>query len=332
MIGCSSLTLGSKDNKHFLARTMDFTIEMAENVIFVPHNKEFQANYSDTNPIVPKYAFAGIGQLDEHGPILYDGINEKGLMGATLYFPRYAFYQNSIEKNKLNVSPDRVISTILANAQNLAEVITLFKTKINIINQSNPTINTVPPLHFIFSDRSGQSLIIEPKKDGIDIIEDSIGVMTNSPDYSWHETNLRNYITLTPKQHENITFINKKLAPFSQGSGTFGLPGDYTPPSRFVRTAFLKNATEQAEDETSAVSLLHHVLESVSIPKGAVINELGAQDYTCYTAYMCSESLAFYYSTYYNQRINKLSLKSLLTSDDYKIFKINNNEDINQLN
>ncbi|KRL39112.1 choloylglycine hydrolase family protein [Liquorilactobacillus uvarum] len=332
MIGCSSLTLSSKNSKHFLARTMDFTIEMAEEVIFVPRNKKFQSNYSNNSPIISDYAFAGVGQLDEYGPLLYDGINEKGLMGATLYFPRYASYKDDLMTGKINISPDRIISTVLSKAKSLTEVANLFKTKINIINQLNPTIKTVPPLHFIFSDQSGQSLIIEPKEDGIDIIENSIGVMTNSPDYHWHETNLRNYITLTPKQHSSITFINKELMPFSQGSGTFGLPGDYTPPSRFVRTAFLKNTVEQAKDETSTISLLHHILESVSIPKGAVINEQGAQDYTCYTAYMCSESLSFYYSTYYNQRINKLSLKPLLNFTDYKIFKIDNNEDINEIN
>lgn len=34
MIGCSSFTLESQDNKHFLSRTMDFQIEMAEQILF----------------------------------------------------------------------------------------------------------------------------------------------------------------------------------------------------------------------------------------------------------------------------------------------------------
>ena len=36
MIGCSSFTLETEDKKHLLSRTMDFQIEMAEQVVFIP--------------------------------------------------------------------------------------------------------------------------------------------------------------------------------------------------------------------------------------------------------------------------------------------------------
>lgn len=39
MIGCSSFTLESQDNKHFLSRTMDFQIEMAEQILFIPETR-----------------------------------------------------------------------------------------------------------------------------------------------------------------------------------------------------------------------------------------------------------------------------------------------------
>lgn len=69
-------------------------------------------------------------------------------------------------------------------------------------------------------------------------------------------------------QHDNIEFIGKILMPFSQGSVAFSLPGDYTPASRVVKTTFMKNNAEQPKDELSAVSLAHHLLESISIPRG----------------------------------------------------------------
>ncbi|MFT8837754.1 choloylglycine hydrolase family protein [Liquorilactobacillus satsumensis] len=332
MIGCSSLTLNTQDHKHLLARTMDFTIEMAEEVIFVPRGKSFKTNYTSAAKITAKYANMGIGQLNDHAPILFDGLNEKGLMGATLYFPRYAHYSQKMMPERTNVSPDKVIATVLATAANLTEAATLFKNSLNIVAQENATIGTVPPLHYIFSDQSGASLIVEPRADGVQLIEDSIGVMTNSPDYRWHENNLRNYLTVTAQQHAPVKFLNKTLFPFSQGSGTFGLPGDYTPPARFIRVAFLKNAATQVANEIAGISLLHHILEAVSIPQGAVVTERGTQDYTCYTAYMCAESLSFYFSTYFNQRINKISLAPLLLEKDYKIFKINNHEDLHELN
>lgn len=55
-----------------------------------------------------------------------------------------------------------VIPTVLTQASNLEEIIDLFDKKFVIINDTNPTLGLTPPLHFIFSDSSGQSLIIEP--------------------------------------------------------------------------------------------------------------------------------------------------------------------------
>ncbi|ARD94310.1 linear amide C-N hydrolase [Lactococcus lactis subsp. lactis] len=333
MIGCSSFTLESQDNKHFLSRTMDFQIEMAEQILFIPRNKEIGFAHSNEETIETSYACLGMGVMEEGHPVLFDGINEKGLMGATLYFPGYADYSENIKKNQKGISPDMVIPTVLTQASNLEEIIDLFDKKFVIINDTNPTLGLTPPLHFIFSDSSGQSLIIEPRQGGLSIIKDSIGVMTNSPDYQWHETNLRNYLSFTPNQKESIELLGKTLKPFSQGSGTFGFPGDFTPPSRFVRTAYLKNYAEKPSNELAAITLCHHILESVSIPKGIVITEHGASDFTCYSAYMCSETLSYYFSTYGNQRIRKISLsESLKNEKEFKNFPIVNEEDILELN
>ncbi|MBS7576483.1 MULTISPECIES: choloylglycine hydrolase family protein [unclassified Enterococcus] len=333
MIGCSSFTIETEDNKHLLSRTMDFMIEMAEQVVFVPRDKNFITSYSCQDEIEVKYAFLGMGEVSNNSPILFDGVNEQGLTGATLYFPGFAVYHAEQRAGKINVSPDKVIPVVLALAKDLDAVAHLFANKLQIMNDSNPTLNTVPPLHFIFSDTTGKSLIIEPGEEGVTIIEDSIGVMTNSPDYHWHETNLRNYLSVSPNQHQPVAFLNKTLRPFSQGSGTFGLPGDFTPPSRFVRTAFLKNNAFKPKNEVEAVSLSHHILESVSIPKGIVITESQHSDYTCYSAYICSESQSYYFSTYGNQRISKITLTDeLKNSKDYQQFKVSNEEDICALN
>lgn len=331
MIGCTSFTLTSKNQKHFLSRTMDFGMEMAQQVEFVPKNKATIINYTGEQKTT-KYSYLGIGQRQQDHVILFDGINDQGLMGATLYFPRFATYNKKSDNEKDNPAPYHVISYILGEYSSLAEVEAAFKNKINILNQISPTIKKVPPLHFIFSDETGRSLIIEPQQDGLHIIDNSVGVMTNSPDYRWLETNLRNYLSVIPQQHEPVEFLGKKLDPFSQGSGTFGLPGDYTPVARFVRAAFLKHYTWQPKDEIEAITLSHHILEAESIPKGAVVTPDGGIDYTCYAAYMCAESHSFYYSTYNNQRIHRVQLDKLKDSTDYQTFKIDNSEDIKDVN
>jgi choloylglycine hydrolase len=63
--------------------------------------------------------------------------------------------------------------------------------------------------------------------------------MTNSPS---QRLNLRNYANLKPLgAHANRNINGVSLAPFGAGSGMLGLPGDFTPPSRFIRAvAFVR--------------------------------------------------------------------------------------------
>lgn len=57
-------------------------------------------------------------------------------------------------------------------------------------------IKSVLPFHWVVLDKSGNSIIVEPLIEGIKIYDNLLGVMSNSPDYNWHLTNVRNYIGL----------------------------------------------------------------------------------------------------------------------------------------
>ena len=41
-------------------------------------------------------------------------------------------------------------------------------------------------------------MVIEKTADGLHILDNPVGVLTNSPDFPWHLTNLRNYLNLSP--------------------------------------------------------------------------------------------------------------------------------------
>ena len=59
------------------------------------------------------------------------------------------------------------------------------------------------------------------------------------------------------------------LAPFGQGSGMLGMPGDFTPPSRFVRAVAFTQSVPPEPTEESAVIQAFHILNNFDIPKGA---------------------------------------------------------------
>ena len=55
-----------------------------------------------------------------------------------------------------------------------------------------------------------------------------------------------------------------------EGSGMLGLPGDFTPPSRFVRALAMSAAAYPPKDAADGVNTALHILGSFDIPKGSV--------------------------------------------------------------
>ena len=125
------------------------------------------------------------------------------------------------------------------------------------------------------TDRSGKCVVIEQTMTGLEIINNPIGVMANSPDFNWHMTNLRNYMDVSTTQQKEVYWGNVSLTPFGQGAGTIHLPGGFTSPERFVRTAFLKTHVTVPENQSDAIMTCFHIMNSVFIPKGIVLTNRG---------------------------------------------------------
>jgi len=66
------------------------------------------------------------------------------------------------------------------------------------------------------------------------------GVLTNAPTFDWHEINLRHFVNLKAMSARPIRVGASVLSPIGSGSGLLGIPGDWTPPYRFVRIAAMR--------------------------------------------------------------------------------------------
>ena len=61
------------------------------------------------------YAALGTGLMLAQGiPVLYEGINEKGLMGGQLYYREFAHYEDAPQPGRLAVQPPFVVYHLLA--------------------------------------------------------------------------------------------------------------------------------------------------------------------------------------------------------------------------
>ena len=110
-----------------------------------------------------------------------------------------------------------------------------------------PQLGSFAPLHYSVHDAGGKSIVIEYVDGKLHVYDNAVGVLTNSPTYEWHIQNLRNYVNLTAENAKPVKIGNVTYAGTGQGSGLHGLPGDPTPPSRFVMAAATAYLVEQAE-------------------------------------------------------------------------------------
>lgn len=339
--GCSSLHWESEDGKHFWGRNFDFNrIAQGTGITYVPKGltyytigSELENNLEDTHRATAKYTAMGMGSfVMKPTPVLYEGINECGLMGGQLYYRNLARYADENPDHLQEVQPAYVVTYVLTQCQNVAEVKQLFKEK--MVVKKVGIFGKIPDIHWFFSDGKGESVVIEIDAHGLHLIDQNLGVLTNSPDYTWHCHHLLEFANLQPKDSQDQT-INHQLLPASySGTGMVGLPGDWSSPSRFVRLSLMRQYAQKGKDEQQAVIRMFRLLQNVAFPMGLIevkdtsdINQhdtdVSAYDYTVYTAIMCAESKTYYWYTYDDMQIHSISMADFIDDGTCQVKLIN---------
>jgi len=304
---CTAMVTQTSQGDIYFGRTMDFSYPLEPELYVVPKGYQWN-NIMNTHQVRNRYRFMGIGQ--DISPVVFaDGVNEMGFGAAVLYFPGYAQYDvpDPEDSSRPAITALELTGFLLGLSASVEEAASILRT-IRIVGAEDSITGTIAPLHWLVADRTGKSMVIEKTADGLHLMDNPVGVLSNSPDFQWHLTNLRNYMNLSPTQKQSQTWGSLELTPFGQGGGSFGLPGDYTPPSRFVRTAFLKTHTPIPSGREEAATTCFHIMESVSIPKGPVITGRNTPDYTQYTAFINLSSREYFFKTYGNSCITSASL------------------------
>lgn len=280
-------------------RTLDLECSYGESVVITPRGYRFNYLYEKD---IRDNAIIGIAHIENGVPLYYDAMNENGLCMAGLNFPKYAVYQPRAE-GKTNIASFELIPYILRNSDSVAEAIKLLR-DINITSDSFSYELQATPLHWMLADKSG-AIVVEATADFLKIHKNDFGVMTNSPDFNYHRINASNYMGLNSKAPINTLYPNVDLENYSRGLGAFGLPGDFSSASRFIRAIYTKSHTCV---DKSRINRYFHIMDSVSVPMGCIITDTGEAVYTIYTSCMDMSSCDFYYTTYENRAIKKVGL------------------------
>jgi len=312
---CTGIRLTAQDGSVVPARTLEFAIDLKSQLTVVPRGYVRTGTTPDGKPGLKwKAKYGSVGMNGVGMPLLFDGMNEKGLVAELFYFPTSAGYMayTAADAGK-TLAPWELGSWILENFATVDEV------RANIGSVVVPKVvfaawGFAPEVHFTVHDASGKSIVIEYTGGKLNVYDSPLGVITNSPSFDWQMTNLRNYVNLSINNAAPAKVGSLTLQPFGQGSGMAGLPGDFTPPSRFVRAVAYSQSVLPSKTGAEAVLEAFHILNQFDIPKGAARDrekdEHGnvVADYTLWTAASDTAAKRYYFRTYENSQIRMVDL------------------------
>lgn len=319
---CTGISLKADDGAAIRGRTLEFGFPLESNVIVVPAGKEFSGALPDGGKGLTYTTRYGIVGANAFGrAMIADGLNDQGLSIGLFYFPNYAKYADATKENASRaLAPQDFGMWVLGNFTIVDEVREAVK---DIVMVPTPlpglgsSAGAVAGAHFFIQDKTGKSIAVEPVDGTLKVHDAPLGVMTNAPTYDWHMTNLANYINLSPKDVEQEKLGPATIAAVGSGAGMLGLPGDFTPPSRFVRAVMFSQAATPNKTAEDAVLSAFHILNQFDIPKGSVINAaVGAPtpEITEWTSVTDLENLRWYFRTFQDQSIRVVDLKEAIVA------------------
>ena len=276
-------------------------------------------------PWVSKYGYvsidvrANVSGLDA-GAIASDGMNEKGLTisGHTL---RQADYQLPASDKARNVCWLSFNSWVLANFDSVQSLRASLAST-HIVGAIVPLPDSAG-IHWAVDDATGASIVIEVIDGVLNVHNNSVGTFTNDPDFRWHLRNLNNYAFLTPgwtAQDKEVTVQSEVgVLPRAIGHGLNlrGLPGDISPPSRFIRLFYLRQYAMLKSPPTSlneSIAVATGLLNGVFIVKGTV-SEPDPQseqfEFTQYSLLKLPAKRQLFYRDYVNGQWHRIRLDDL---------------------
>lgn len=308
-VACTGISLTAADGSYVQARTIEWSRgELKSEYVIIPRNESLQS-YTPTglNGIKWRAKYGTVGMAVVEKEFIAEGINEKGLSAGLFFFPQYGSYvpYNSVNDNH-TLADLQIVQWVLTTCATIDEV------KRAVQDVAIIGLETSSVVHWRIGEPSGKQVVMEIVDGKVHFYDNDVGVLTNAPGFEWHLTNLNNYVNLHAGDAAAYKLGDVQLTPIGGSSAMLGLPGDFTPPSRFVRAAFFRNTAPQRATGLDTVLECFHLLNNFDVPI-AIENPENKTlpSATQWTSAIDLTHRKIYYKTAYNSSIRCIDLQSI---------------------
>ena len=308
-VACTGISLTATDGSYIQARTIEWAYgPLKSEYVIIPRGQELQSyNPTGMNGLRFKARYGVVGLAVVEREFIAEGINEAGLSAGLFFFPRYGSYEGYDSAHNDHTLADlQVVQWMLTQCATIDEVKAAVE-RVRIVGLEKTAV-----VHWRIGDPTGRQVVMEIVGGEVHFYENEVGVLTNAPGYEWQLANLENYVNLRPGSASNYTLGGVTLEPLGGSSAMLGLPGDFTPPSRFVRAAFFRNTAPKRATGLDTVLDAFHLLNNFDVPiaiENPSDNTLPSA--TQWTSAIDLTSRTVYYKTAYNSQIRSISLANI---------------------
>lgn len=310
-VACTGISLTAGDGSFIQARTIEWARGALESgYVCIPRGERLTSyTPSGVNGLIFTAKHGVLGLTVVQKECIAEGINEAGLSAGLFFFPRYGSYQTyDPAQNERTLGDLQVTTWILTQCSTIDEV----KKAISSVRIVGLDASSV--VHWRLAEPSGRQVVLEIVEGTPHFYENKVGVLTNAPGFEWQLANLNNYVNLYPGSAPSQKLGDVELRPLGGNSGFLGLPGDATPPSRFVRAAFYRNTAPQRATAFETVQQCFHLLNNFDVPIGIEHAPGNCPDIPSATQWTSAVDLTnrrVYYKTAYNNTIRCIDLKEI---------------------
>lgn len=304
---CLTYVGKSNDSMPVIGRTVEFGYDVQTLASFptdfatFPRGSEF-TTYGSDKPLTwnSKYGFSGMS----HGGLVSDGINEKGLYVAMLWFADGKYPAQ--DTSEPGLASGSIVNWLLGNFASVDEAVSGLA-KINVYQSDDNHLGIELPAHFQLVDKSGKVLVVEYIDGEMTVTDNTdLGVMTNSPKIADHKQAYQQFL----KQKPHLDAASE-----IDGGMLEGLPGGYTALERTVRTAILRDLTPKPKTKEEAINQVIHTLNTTDYVRGAAEfpsrGMSGGKQETSFITVIDMANMDYYYRTVDSLTLHKVDLNQI---------------------